>query len=815
MSTDAPISRSHEGHNLTSFIGRRRELTEARELMSRSRLLTLVGPGGVGKTRLAVELASRSRKVFGDGVWIVELAELEDGALVGSQIAAALRLPDQSNRSSLQRIADFVQDRHLLLVLDNCEHLLDAVSVLAARLLDRAGKLRIVATSREPLGIFGEQVYSVLPLAAPLDSAAERAAIETFDSVRLLVDRARNVDPNFEINESNRLAVAQLCQRLDGIPLAIELAATRLRAVSIVQLLERLDRRFDLLTGGSRAAMPRQQTLRALVDWSYELCSLDERLLWARLSVFAGGFDVEAAEEVCGFGQLTRHGVLDLIDHLVAKSLVIAEGVYDTQTGGSVRVRYRQLMTFREYGTELLESIGETTEIRRRQRDHYLARAAATVELWCGPHQAERLMAARRDHANFLSALEWSASTAGEERAGLHLAALLRYHWAAGGNLADGRRWLDRMLKLATDPGPERGGALWVAAWICLVQGDREPARQHIAECRVIAENLKDPALAAQADHWEALYEVFEGHVEHAVELFAAAISVHRQVGDTAWVLYASFLLAWTQMYAGRIEEALATCREVIKVSNTYGERWARSYGNAVMGLCQWHIGDLNAARQSQIAALETQRDFPDGLCIALTIEQMSWTAASNGHYESAAVLYHAAQAVWRGIGTAISAFGPVVKDFEQMAAQVRRELGATEFDAILAGCPEPSQDQAIELALSAAHTGYASVDAMMPSTQGSVGHRNAGVGFLGLYEEQADTALTKREAQIAALIAEGRSNKDIAAELVVSPRTVGGHVERILAKLGFNSRTQIASWVSGHASERLAKGTNDSSNEQ
>jgi len=815
MSTDALVGRSHDGHHLTSFIGRRRELTEARELMSRSRLLTLAGPGGVGKTRLALELVSRVRKAFSDGVFIVELAEVEDGAMVGPHIAAALRLPDQSNRSSLQRIADYVQDRHLLLVLDNCEHLLDAVSVLAARLLDRAARLRIVATSREPLGIFGEQVYNVPPLAAPVHTAAEGMTIESFDAVRLLIDRARSVDPTFEVTEANRLAVAQLCQRLDGIPLAIELAATRLRSVSVVQLIERLDKRFDILTGGSRAALPRQQTLRALIDWSHELCSSDERLLWARLSVFPGGFEVEAAEEVCGFGQLTREGVLDLIDHLVAKSLVVAENVYGTQTGGSVRVRYRQLMTFREYGAELLESIGETTDMRRRQRDHYLTRAAATVKNWCGPHQAERLMAARRDHPNLVSALEWSASTPGEERAGLHLAALLRYHWTAGGNLAEGRRWLDRLLKLATEPSPERGAALWVGAWICLVQGDREQAREHVAECRLIAESLNDRALAAHADHWEALCEVFDDHLDRAMGLFTAAVGVHRQVGDTASALYALFLLAWTQMYAGRTGDALATCREVLKVSDSYGERWAHAYADAVMGLCQWHVGELDAARQSQIAALEIQRDFPDGLCIALTIEQMSWTAASGGHYESAAVLYHAARAVWSGIGTTISAFGPLEKDFEQMATKVRRELGEREFK-VLTARPEPSQEQAIELALGAARTGYASTGTPQPGlTKVSTKRRNGTAETPDGYGKHGGTALTQREAQIAGLVSQGLSNKEIAAQLVVSPRTVGGHIERILAKLGFNSRTQIASLMSGPAGAGLVGRKNSSSHGQ
>ena len=205
--------------------------------------------------------------------------------------------------------------------------------------------------------------------------------------------------------------------------------------------------------------------------------------------------------------------------------------------------------------------------MRRRQRDHYLARAAATVNDWYGPDQAELLMAAQRDHANLLSALEWSASTPGEERSGLHFAALLRYHWTAGGHLSDGRRWLDRMLVLETDPSPERAGALWVAAWICLVQGDRSPAQKYLTECRGIAEDLDDRALAAHADQWEALSEVLDGHLEHAIELFTAALVVHRRVGDTASALYTLFLRAWTQKYAGRAEEALMTCREVLELS--------------------------------------------------------------------------------------------------------------------------------------------------------------------------------------------------------------------------------------------------------
>jgi predicted ATPase/DNA-binding CsgD family transcriptional regulator len=807
MSAGTPVHQASGSHGLTSFIGRRRELGEARDLMSRSRLLTLVGPGGVGKTRLAIELSSRSRKAFRDGVWFVELAALEDGSEVGSQIGAALGLLDQSNRSSVARLADYLEERRILIVLDNCEHVLSAVSALAARLFDSSPGLRIVATSREPLGILGEQVYRVPPLAAPDESTAAVGPVESFESVQLLVDRARSVDPNFQITSGNRLAVSQLCQRLDGIPLAIELAASRLRSLSVVQLVERLDRRFDILTGGSRVALPRQQTLRALIDWSYELCSSTERLLWTRLAVFPGGFDLEAAEEVCGFGEIERAEVVDLLDHLVAKSLVVAERAEDAEARAAERLRYRQLMTFREYGAELLEASGQASELRRRQRDHYLARAAAMVARWCGPDQAERLAAARRDHANLLSALDWSASTPGEELAGTRLAALLRYHWIAGGKLSDGRRWLDRMLTLATEPSTERGEALWSAAWVCLIQGDREAAHRYLVECRRIAEQLGDAVLASDADHWTALYELFSGRVDEAIALFRSAIEVHLEVGDEASALTAMFQLAMAQTYTDTPQEALATCDEVLRRSDEYGERWNHAYAHWAAGLCHWHLGQFDQARQAQIAALEILRDFLDGICIAVTIEQLSWMAASNGQHESAAVLFHAAQGVWKGLGTTMSAFGPHIQtDSEEMAARVRSELGESRFEAILASSAVPSKAEAIEFALKAARAAQAGKEVTrrrLPHP--SLAAEAPAAPHSSHLASIPPSGLTKREEQVAAMVADGCSNKQIAATLVISPRTVDGHVENILTKLGFTSRTQIAAWFASRVGSNRA----------
>ena len=752
-------------HPLTTFVGREAALREVRDLLGPSRLVTITGTGGIGKTRLAVELLDRTVRAFPGGTALVELAALGDGSEVASATATALAVPDQSTRPVPEQIARHLAGRRTLLVVDNCEHVLEAASDLVSYLLDHVEELTVITTSREPLGLPGEQIFPLGPLTLPTEgSRADRAAIDDAEAVRLLVERARAFLPQFAVTDDNRAAVARLCERLDGMPLAIELAAARLRSLSVEQVLDRLDERFTLLNQGSRTELPRHRTLWDLVDWSHELCNTAERRLWARLSVFPATFDLDAAESVCAYGDIEPADVLDVLDRLVAKSIVTAE------PGGST-MRYRMLVTMREYGASRLEETGEGDDATRRHRDYYLARAGSMVRDWCGPRQPEALASMRQDHANLLAALAWSTGTPGEEDHAAELGALLRYHWIAGGFLSDGRRWLERILQLDSRPTPQRGAALWVAAWVALIQGDREAGGQHLSGCREVASILDDPVLAAHADHWTGLMQLFSGDLASAIASYEAAAEVFERVGDQAAAQTALFQLATAQTYGGAQEAALATCGRVLALSAERGEQWCRAYSLWVTGICQWHRGEPDASRAAAVEALGLQRAFQDGICIALTVELMSWLAQDAGQPYRAAELAGGSAAVWRLLGTSIEAFGPnITADSRRMAEETEGRLGSAEAE---------------RLRSAQAHLGKLDV------VQIALGERaNSAV------PQQQSGPLTPREFEVAKLIADGLSNRAIAERLVISHRTVDGHVERILAKLDFTSRAQVAVWA-------------------
>ncbi len=447
VSTNLPVQ-------LTSFVGREREMTEVKRLLPTARLLTLTGTGGAGKTRLALHVAADVLEEFPNGVWLVELAALSDPALVPHTIASALRIREASGSPMLATLLDYLQYKKLLLMLDNCEHLIEACAHLAEAMLRACPDLRILATSREPLGVPGELAWRVPSLSLPEPGwLPSPETLMKYGAVRLFIERAAVGQPTFTLTPQNSVPVATVVQRLDGIPLAIELAAARVQGLSVEQIARRLDDLFRLLTRGSRTSPPRHQTLQGVLDWSYHLLSEAEQMVLRRLAVFAGGWTLEAAEEVCGGG--VEFDVLDLLTQLVFKSLVLMD-----ERGGEVR--YRFLETVRQYSWNKLSSSGEIAKLRERHRDSSLRLVErAEVELQ-GPNQRMWLERLETEHDNLRAALEWSLTEGGGAEPGLRLAGCLWRFWHERGYWSEGRRWLEAALERSSTSTASRAKALMV-----------------------------------------------------------------------------------------------------------------------------------------------------------------------------------------------------------------------------------------------------------------------------------------------------------------------------------------------------------------
>ncbi len=755
---------------VTRFVGRRRELAEVRRLIAQSRLVTLTGVGGVGKTRLATEAAARLGSAFPGGTWMADLSAVVDGGQAAQAVVNALGVVDRSTQPATDKIIGHFAGAVALLVLDNCEHLDDACAVLVDRLLSQTSGVRVLATSLRPLGLTGEHLLPVPPLSVPdpADPAGlaggpvSRFDLSRFDAVTLLADRTAALRPGFAVTDANAAAVARVCAQLDGLPLAIELAASRLRTLSPEQLADRLERRFAVLTRGSPVAQPRQQTLRALFDWSYSLCSAPERLLWARLSVFAGTFDLEAAEAVCAGPGLPSGAILDQLDRLVAQSIVLAEP-------HGAQMRFRLLETIRQYGRERLAETGEEQAMRWRHRDFYLGLARAQAAEWFGPRQEAGLARLRAEHANLRAALEASVADPAGPGTALAFMTALRCHWYADGYLAEGRTWLDHALSLPAGPAAvqHRVHALWVAAWVSLLQGDVS-ALSRLDECDALAASLGDQRAAGFSRSLRGTAELFAGRIEPAIALFEEALASFGRIGENEGSGWARFQLAISLAHHGESARAQAVGRKAILASEAHGERLCRSYTLWVLGFDTWLQGGPDAADLAR-SALAIQRGFNDPVGVALIIELLAWIAASGGEARRAAARLATAESVWALIGTTIAAFGPALGTHRAACeARVRAALSPPELAAASRQGRQPTVEAAIASILD------------QPAAAGP---------------PRSASPLTAREQEIAALVAEGLSNRAIAARLVISTRTVDGHVERILAKLGFSSRAQVAAW--------------------
>ncbi|MEV6320668.1 LuxR C-terminal-related transcriptional regulator [Nocardia sp. NPDC051787] len=614
----------------------------------------------------------------------------------------------------------------------------------------------------------GEHVYPVLPLSMPTpDTPVTPAALAAYDAPALLVERAQAVRPDFTVTERDVDPVVRVCQRLDGIPLAIELATSRLRSLSLQAILDRLEDRFALLTGGARAAVLRQRTLRALIDWSHDLCTPPERLLWARLSVFAGGFTLPAAEGVCAGPDLPGEQILDLIDPLVARSILTLVSTDDPP-------RYRMLETIREYGWRQLIERGETDFLRKLHFDHYLALAEQLAGRWNGPGQAAGLAQLRAEHGNLQAALGWATSEPATSRDALALVTALRYHWATDGFLGDGRRWIDRALRIADPNCPERIPALWVAGWVMLLQGDHDAADQALDECAT---------LAAVADHralgWVSSLRgtslFFRGRLAEAIPEYERVVADFPE--DDSLVQLTLFQLALAQALTGD-RRAGATARRGIELADRHGERWTKSCNLWALGYHQHAQGAHEQAAATARTALEMQSEFHDPVVTALILELLAWIAAARGDHRHAARLLGAAASEFRRNGTAITAFAPYGGKHADCERLLAESLPVAVLRAERARGEGLDHDQAIAYAL----------DRHQPAPEPA---------------KPDDTVLTEREQQVAGLVAQGLGNRQIAQRLVVSPRTVDRHVGNILTKLGFSGRAQIAAWTTLPAMRR------------
>jgi non-specific serine/threonine protein kinase len=752
--------------DLTSFVGRQREVADVKQALSSSRLVTLTGMGGVGKTRLALRAAGEVRRAFEDGVWFVDIVAVREDDLLAPTIAEALDLQSRSQRWAPSVLSSYLTDRRLLLLLDNCEHLAYSCAVVVDALLRTCPQLRVLATSRQPLDIAGEHIIVVNPLSIPAADAPVGTPedLAPYEAVRLFVERAQAVAPGFHVTAENHAAVAQLCQRLDGIPLALELAAAWLRVLSPQQILDRLDERYAILRSGSRVAAPRQRSLRSLIDWSYDLCTPEERTLWARLTVFPSSFSVEAVEEICGDDDLPREALLDALAGLVDKSIVSAE-----HRGGGVR--YRMLEIIRTYGHERLAALGQEATLRLRHRDYFARVMAGWYADWFGPRQMEMLAWMRVERDNLRTAIDFCLSEQDDSSKAVLLASAVGGQTFVHGFLAEGRYWMGRVLATFDAPSLERARLLWVDGWHALNQGDAAGGVSRFEASGEVAERIGDVHEAAMATVFLGVAHMIRGDVTAAAGLYEHALAGLRGMDDPMGSAVAASRLGAASFLLGDVARAVALCKEAIEFSEACGELWHRAEALWELSIITWQQGDLGRATELTMESLRIHRGFGDTVGTAQCLETLAWIAESQALFERAARLLGSADALWRAIDASL--FTHMAGYHERCEKETQRVLGLRSFSAVHHQGANASVSENVAYALGEKAEEVHSV-----------------------HDGTAEARLTNREAQIAALVARGLSNKEIASQLVISQRTAEGHVERILSKLGFASRAQIAAWV-------------------
>ncbi|MGW7404345.1 ATP-binding protein [Streptomyces sp. NPDC054833] len=680
---------------LDSFVGRSAELAGLSRALRAGRLVTVTGAGGVGKSRLAARAAAESAPR--DGVWRVELAPVHDPEFVDYAVVAALGLTDHTTRPPRRALLEHLAHRQLLLVLDGFEHLADACAALVTELLRRVPGLRVLAVGRRPLAVAGERLFPLAPLGQD-------------EAVELLLDRAARQG----VEARDDADLRELCRRLDGIPLAVELAAGRLRVLPPDRLLERLDDRFRLLTGGSRDALPRHRTLRTTIGWSHELCTPAERLLWARLSVFAQTFDMEAAEYVCSGAGLPADDVLDVLSELLTQSVVSRE---ESPAG----VRYRMLDTVRAYGADWLAATGDAERLRRRHRDWYMGLATWCELDWFSPRQAEVAARVEAELPNLRIALEHCLSGSDDAHLGQYLAGSLWFYWVGCGQLSEGRRWLERSVELESDYEQSRLKALWVLAHVAILQGDPVPALAALHECREEAERAANARAVAYAEHRSGCLALVTDDMARAETLLRSALARYREIGElNSNVLMAQVELAMARAFRGQLPDAVRLCEDVRQVCDDHGERWARSYALYVLAYAAWRDGDPARARDLLADSLDHAHSFRDLLGSVLSIELLALVTATLGDPGEAAVLQGAAGRLWPSVGLPLFGSAHFNAPHELCEATAREALGDERYEECVREGARLDREAAVARALG--RHGVRPLDAL-PSPRGPERH--------------------------------------------------------------------------------------------
>jgi predicted ATPase/DNA-binding CsgD family transcriptional regulator len=744
----------------TSFIGRRRELAELRSRLAAGRLVSLVGPGGVGKSRLAVRAAANFGRGFKDGAWLVELAEVRDPALVSNAVMAALDLRDQAATEPMTLVLSYLRDKSLLLVMDNCEHLLAAAARLVTEIIRDAPDVRVISTTREPLSVAGEHVVPIPPLELPSARAAEPLnQLRQNEAIMLFVERAQAASGSFELTAENQDAVAGVCRRLDGLPLAIELAAVRTRVLTVEQILERLSDRFGLLIGGGRAALPRHQTLQTAIDWSHDLLIPAERSLLRRLCVFVGRFTLEDVESVCSDDGAAAD-TLDLLSSLVDKSLVMKEDAKGVAC-------YRLHETMREYAAHKLHEAGEEEVLKNRFTEYYVSRCRRN-SIQARFRLLEWLAWTEIEIDNIRSVLR-QCLVESDSVNGIGLATSLSWYWITRAT-TEGVRWLDELL--ACGPGhPETiAWAYFIRGFLAVLQGDWSGARPRLELAIKAARDAGQPIQLAHSLTMASIADSMAGDRASAERLIEEAETVAAGTDDVASTVGVLQARALRGAIEGDFETVKLVATEGVRLSREAGDLYALHMMLLNLGGAAMAAGDLSESKRRQEEALRIAYKIDDRIGQFYLLSALAFHATISGLPRVAAQLLGASETIRVGAGaTVMAVLAPFVALAEESASAA---LGASKYAAEFEIGRRLSRDAAVRVALGEGQAGAAASD-------------RAGTAALG-----------KRQAEVARLVAEGLSNKEIGARLFISERTVDSHVRSILNKLGVNNRAQIAGWI-------------------